>query len=68
VCDRHDVPLKAAALQFGLAHPVVAATIPGARSIAEVEENLAMAAYPISSQLWEELRAERLIPEEAPTS
>jgi D-threo-aldose 1-dehydrogenase len=66
VCDRHDVPLKAAALQFGLAHPVVAATIPGARSVAEVEENLAMAAYPISSQLWEELRAERLIPEEAP--
>ena len=28
VCDRHAVPLKAAALQFGLAHPAVAATIP----------------------------------------
>ena len=32
ICDRHGVPLKAAALQFGLAHPAVAATIPGARS------------------------------------
>jgi D-threo-aldose 1-dehydrogenase len=67
VCDRHGVPLKAAALQFGLAHPAVAATIPGARSVAEVEENLAMAAHPIPVQLWEELRAERLISEAAPT-
>ena len=31
VCDRYGVPLKAAALQFGLAHPAVSATIPGAR-------------------------------------
>ena len=46
VCDRYGVPLKAAALQFGLAHPAVAATIPGARSIAEIEENLSMAAHP----------------------
>ena len=45
VCDRHGVPLKAAALQFGLAHPAVAATIPGARSIEEIEENLCMAAH-----------------------
>ena len=61
VCDRHGVPLKAAALQFGLAHPAVAATIPGARSIGEIEENLSMAAHPIPADLWDELRAERLI-------
>ena len=67
VCERHGVPLKAAALQFGLAHPVVAATIPGARSADEVRENFEMAAFDIPSDLWAELRHEELIPEEAPT-
>ena len=66
VCDRNAVPLKAAALQFGLAHPAVAATIPGARSIEEIEENLRMAAHPIPADLWEELRAEGLIHPAAP--
>ncbi len=66
VCDRHAVPLKAAALQFGLAHPAVAATIPGPRSPAEVEENIRMVGHPIPADLWAELKAERLIPQEAP--
>ena len=66
VCDRHSVPLKAAALQFGLAHPAVAATIPGAISPAEARENFAMLAHPIPAALWSELKRERLIPQEAP--
>jgi len=66
VCDRHAVPLKAAALQFGLAHPAVAATIPGARSIGELEENMRMAAHPVPSDLWEELRDEGLTHPDAP--
>jgi D-threo-aldose 1-dehydrogenase len=67
VCDRHGVPLKAAALQFGLAHPAVAASIPGARSASEVTENVQMASFDIPAALWDELRAEKLIPQEAPT-
>ncbi len=67
VCDRHEVPLKAAALQFGLAHPAVAATIPGAQSVAEVEENVAMVQLPIPDALWDELRGQHLISVEAPT-
>ena len=67
VCDRHGVPLKAAALQFGLAHPAVAATIPGPRSPQEVEENLAMASFEIPADLWAELKAEGMIPANAPT-
>ena len=65
-CDRFDVPLKAAALQFGLAHPAVAATIPGARSPTEVEENVRMVAHPIPHKLWDELRGQRLVPDNAP--
>jgi D-threo-aldose 1-dehydrogenase len=67
VCDRHEAPLKAAALQFGLAHPAVAATIPGPRTPEEVEENIAMAGFEIPTDLWAELRAEGLIPTDAPT-
>ncbi|HJS73504.1 MAG TPA: aldo/keto reductase [Vicinamibacteria bacterium] len=66
VAARHGVPLKAAALQFPLAHPAVATVIPGARTAAEVEENVRMFFHPIPSPFWNELRDERLLPEEAP--
>ena len=66
-CDRHGVPLPAAALQFGLAHPAVAATIPGARSTSEVEQNLEMVAFPVPADLWADMRDEGLIPTDAPT-
>ena len=66
VCDRYVVPLKAAALQFGLMHPAVAATIPGPRSVSEVEENFRMAGHPISGDLWAELKHEGLIDPQSP--
>ena len=66
-CDMYGVPLKAAALQFGLAHPAVAATIPGARSPLEAEDNVRMVGYAIPEGLWTELRDKALIPEDAPT-
>jgi len=67
VCDAHKVPLKAAALQFGLLHPAVAATIPGARTPEEAEENVRMVQHPIPGDLWAELKHEDLLPEHAPT-
>jgi len=63
---RHGVPLKAAALQFPLAHPAVASVIPGARTASEVQENLRMASHPIPRALWAELGREGLLPENAP--
>ena len=67
VCDRHGVPLKAAAIQFPLGHPAVATVVIGARSPAELTENVAMFRHPIPAALWDELRAERLLAEEVPT-
>ena len=67
VCQRHGVPLKAAALQFVLAHPAVAAAIPGASTAAEADDNFRMVEFPIPPVLWNELRAEGLIPAGAPT-
>ncbi|MCY3506656.1 MAG: aldo/keto reductase [Chloroflexi bacterium] len=66
VCDRHGVPLKAAALQFILAHPAVAAVIPGAASVAEVEENARMIEAPIPAALWSELKDAGLLHPAAP--
>jgi len=67
VCRRHGVPLPAAALQFPLAHPVVAAIIPGAARATEVEQNLASMQVNIPADFWAELKAEGLIDAEAPT-
>jgi D-threo-aldose 1-dehydrogenase len=54
-CERHGVPLVAAALQFPLRHPAVKVALTGARSPAEVDENLDAAAVPIPDELWSEL-------------
>jgi D-threo-aldose 1-dehydrogenase len=67
VCTRYEVPLKAAALQFILVHPAIASVIPGARSVAEVEDNIRMVEFPIPAELWTALKQERLIAEAAPT-
>ncbi len=67
VCDRHEVDLKAAALQYVLAHPTVASAIPGVQTVAELEENVRMASAEIPGQLWAELKAEGLIPADAAT-
>jgi D-threo-aldose 1-dehydrogenase len=67
VCDRYGVPLRAAALQFPLAHPAVATAVVGARTPAEVDDNLAMAAVPIPADLWTALKEAGLMREDAPT-
>ncbi len=67
VCERNGVDLKAAALQFVLAHPAVATVIPGATTLAELEQNLRMIQAPIPAALWEDLRSENLIHPDAPT-
>jgi D-threo-aldose 1-dehydrogenase len=67
VCDRHAVPIQAAALQFPLAHPAVAVVLTGARSVEELDQNLAFMRRPIPSDLWAELKSTGLLPAEAPT-
>jgi D-threo-aldose 1-dehydrogenase len=67
VCARHGVPLKAAALQFPLHHPSVATVIPGMRSTAEIADNLVMLSITIPTDLWRELKQERLIESSVPT-
>jgi D-threo-aldose 1-dehydrogenase len=67
VCSRHQVPLKAAAMQFPLGHPAVTCVVVGCRSAEQLDESLKMFEVDIPSALWDELKAERLLPPEAPT-
>ena len=66
VCERHAVRLTAAALQFPLAHPAVRCILVGPRSTAELDDDLDLLAVPIPPDLWAELRAEGLLPEDVP--
>ncbi|MBX3028882.1 MAG: aldo/keto reductase [Chloroflexi bacterium] len=66
ICESYGVPLAAAALQFPLGHPSVAAVIPGARSAAQVERNIEVFRTPIPADVWAELKHEGLLRSDAP--
>ena len=55
VCSGHSVDMRAAALQYPLRHPAVAAVIPGRWSEEEVQTNLRLMSVDIPSALWTEL-------------
>jgi D-threo-aldose 1-dehydrogenase len=67
ICDRHGTDMRAAALQFPLAHPAVACVIPGAANPTQVEQNVELIRASIPSQVWRELKDADLIPADAPT-
>jgi D-threo-aldose 1-dehydrogenase len=67
VCDSHGVPLKAAALQFPLGHPSVSCVVVGCRSVDQLDESIRMFEVEIPVALWQELKAEGLLREDAPT-
>lgn len=67
VAKQHEVDLRAAALQFCAAHPVVAAVIPGTKNPARVRENAQLMTAAIPGDFWKELKHVGLLPESAPT-
>ena len=61
ICERHGVPIKAAALQFVSAHPSVVSVLPGPGSMEEMTDNIKMMQHPIPPELWTEMSEEGLI-------
>lgn len=66
VCEAHGVDLRAAALQFCAAHPVVCAVIPGAKNPAKVSQNAVLMSQRIPPGFWRTLKDGHLIPAAAP--
>ena len=55
VCDDHGVPMVAAALQWCVRHPLVATTIPGARTVEEAVQNTEAGGMELSEAFWADL-------------
>ncbi|WP_328908229.1 aldo/keto reductase [Streptomyces sp. NBC_00234] len=62
----HGVGIKAAALQFSLAHPATVAAIPGATRPSRIAEDTAALTESVPAEFWAALREERLIAPDAP--
>ncbi|MEU3607476.1 aldo/keto reductase [Streptomyces sp. NPDC035033] len=66
LADEHDISIKAAALQFSLAHPASAAVIPGATRPSRIAEDTAALNENVPAAFWTDLRTAGLVSPAAP--
>jgi D-threo-aldose 1-dehydrogenase len=66
LCERFDVPLPAAALQFPFAHPAVVSCVVGARTVAQLQQNITWLEHRVPGDFWAALAREGLIAAHAP--
>lgn len=66
VCAEYQVPLPAAALQFVVAHPVIASFTAGTRTDEQLRQNLDWFSYPIPADFWAALKKNGLLRDDAP--
>lgn len=66
ICAEEGVPLRAAALQFPLAHPSVDLVLAGAQTIAQWDDTRTHLRHPIGADFWQRLRTAGLLPASAP--
>lgn len=66
LCTKHNIPIKAAALQFSMSHPAAAAVIPGASRPGRLKEDHHAIAVEIPDNFWLDLRAQKLVADSAP--
>ncbi len=66
IADRHQISIKAAALQFSLANPAVTAVIPGASRPERIKEDNDALKTEIPVAFWEEMREHKLVAPHAP--
>jgi D-threo-aldose 1-dehydrogenase len=66
LAQKHGISIKAAALQFSLAHPVAAAVIPGATRPSRIAEDVAALNEAVPAAFWTDLRAAGLVSPAAP--
>ncbi|MGW2800328.1 aldo/keto reductase [Streptomyces sp. NPDC001269] len=66
LAQQHGIGIKAAALQFSLAHPATVAAIPGATRPSRIAEDVAALDETVPAAFWTALREEKLISPDAP--
>ncbi|MFJ5927792.1 aldo/keto reductase, partial [Kitasatospora sp. NPDC092948] len=63
---KHGVTIKAAALQFSLAHPATAAVVAGATRPSRIAEDISALNETVPAAFWHDLRAADLVGPAAP--
>jgi D-threo-aldose 1-dehydrogenase len=66
ICRAHGADLKAAAIQFALAHRAVSGVVLGARTAGEIEQNASVANQTVPAVVWQQIRQEALVDAKAP--
>jgi D-threo-aldose 1-dehydrogenase len=66
LCAEHGIDLKAAAIQFALAHPAVTSAMMGARAPQEIAASVAAASQRIPVDFWQALRRHALVDARSP--
>mgnify|MGYP000116672307 FL=1 len=66
VCDRYNVPVPAAALQFSYANKLISSMILGMDRIEQIKQNISFLNFSIPNELWNELIEKKIIDERCP--
>ncbi|MCP3029857.1 aldo/keto reductase [Halobacillus sp. A1] len=66
IAERNGISVKAAALQFTLSHPAIAAVIPGASRPERIKEDQDALDTHIPASFWQEMREQGLVAPNAP--
>lgn len=66
VCDAHGCNAQAAAMQFALAHPVIAGIVSGMSKPEYITTGVAWMTENLPDSLWSDLKSEGLLREDAP--
>ena len=67
VCDRYNVPVPAAALQFSYANKLISSMILGMDRVEQIKQNISFFNHSIPDDLWKELIEKKIIDERCPT-
>ena len=66
VCEKYNVPVPAAALQFSYANKLISSMILGMDRIEQIKQNISFLNYSIPNELWNELIDKKIIDERCP--
>ena len=66
VCDRYNVPVPAAALQFSYANKLISSMILGLDRLEQIKQNISFFNHIIPKDLWKELIEKKIIDERCP--
>ncbi|PCI53795.1 MAG: pyridoxal 4-dehydrogenase [Alphaproteobacteria bacterium] len=66
ICEQYSVDMKAAALQFPMAHPAVSCVIPGMGSPNRIAQTIDLFNAPIPDEFWRNLKADGLLDQDCP--